>query len=262
MSASLYYKLIISLQQHQILVVVKNNLDDQIVFSKTHDMDPLAPIELQLETFFHSNEILQSSFHDIIVLHNHSMQTIVPKPLFDETKLGNYLQFSTKVYPSDFFDYDELEQIDAVNVFVPFVNYNNFFIDKFGSFTYKHYSTPFIEWALRTNDSNDEKVFACLTAEHIHLLVANKKELLLYNIFEHQAAEDFIYYLLFVYEQLNLDTNQVYLHISGLIEKDDAYYQLAYKYIRHIELADPHLEAQKISADSAFVKNHFIALHI
>lgn len=262
MSASLYYKLIISVRQHQVLVVIKNNVDDQIVFSKTQDIDSLAPAELQLETFFHSNEILQSSFQDIVVLHNHSMQTMVPKPFFDETKLGNYLQFSTKVYPSDFFDYDELEQVDAVNVFVPFVNYNNFFIDKFGSFTYKHYSTPFIDWALQQNNLNNIKVFSCLTSEHIHLLVANGRELLLYNIFEHQTAEDFIYYLLFVYEQLHLDTNQVPLHISGLIDREDPYYNLAYKYIRHIETADHHLEAQKISADTELVKNHFIAFLI
>ena len=41
------------------------------------------------------------------------------------------------------------------------------------------------------------------------VLVCNKQGLQLFNTFKHQSAEDFIYYTLFVCEQLELNTDNI-----------------------------------------------------
>jgi hypothetical protein len=52
--------------------------------------------------------------------------------------LGSYLQYNTKVFETDFFAFDTLSNYDINAVYIPYVNMNNFFIDKFGTFDYKH----------------------------------------------------------------------------------------------------------------------------
>ena len=61
-----------------------------------------------------------------------------------------------------------------------------------------------------------------------------KSKLLLYNTFEYNTNEDFIYYILFVLEQLNLNPETINLvFLSDVIENDELH-SIAYKYIRNV----------------------------
>ena len=66
------------------------------------------------------------------------------------------------------------------------------------------------------------------------ILVCNEKGLQLFNTFKHQSAEDFIYYTLFVYEQLELNPDEIDCCLLGEIDKPSGIYDLTYKYIRNI----------------------------
>ena len=66
------------------------------------------------------------------------------------------------------------------------------------------------------------------------ILVCNKQGLQLFNTFKHQSAEDFIYYTLFICEQLELNTDKIDCCLLGEIDKPSGIYDLAYKYIRNI----------------------------
>ena len=69
---------------------------------------------------------------------------------------------------------------------------------------------------------------------HLDVIVTNNSELLLINSFAYDTKEDFIYYILFVAEQLDLDTEKFLLTLSGVISKYDDIYKITYKYIRNI----------------------------
>ena len=74
---------------------------------------------------------LQAGYDEIVILHNNNLSTFVPTALFDEEYLGSYLQFNTKVFETDFFTFDALEKYEMNNVYIPYVNMNNYFIDQF-----------------------------------------------------------------------------------------------------------------------------------
>jgi hypothetical protein len=50
---------------------------------------------------------------------------------------GSYLQYNTKVLKLIFL-HDEISNYQINSVYIPYVNMNNFFIDQFGTFDYKH----------------------------------------------------------------------------------------------------------------------------
>ena len=57
------------------------------------------------------------------------------------------------------------------------------------------------------------------------------------NAFHYKTPEDIAYYILFIYEQMHLNTETIELILSGEIEKSSAQHSLLYNYIRHVKFA-------------------------
>ena len=68
----------------------------------------------------------------------------------------------------------------------------------------------------------------------MQITVIENSKLLFFNIFDYKSAVDCIYYILFVCEQLEINTENIKLEFMGDIKKDYELYDLAYTYIRHV----------------------------
>ena len=218
-------------------------------------------VEDSITKILSENSYFKGSYDEIIVLYDNHLSTFVPDPLFDESYLGSYLQYNTKVYETDFFDFDTLTIAPIHNVFVPYVNINNIFIDHFGTFTYKHISTVLVSRLLeRSKNIDDKKMFVHLAAHHFEIVVVQNQHLLLYNTFEYKAPEDLIYYLLFTAEQLNMNPESFKLEFLGNIAEEDAYFKIAYKYIRNVSVIDINDLKENNSLSTSENLKHFILL--
>lgn len=180
---------------------------------------------------------LQSKYDEILIIHSNNLCTFVPKALFDEEYLGSYLQFNTKVFETDFFAFDEIPNYEMNTVYIPYVNLNNFFIDQFGTFDYKHANTILVEKLLDLSKNNDaRKMFIHVSENHFEMVVLQNQKLELYNSFEYKTPEDFMYYILFVAEQLHLNPENFQLELLGKINEESPLFKIAYKYIRNVKL--------------------------
>ena len=209
-----------------------------ITFLKEISFDKkLNPLNLldALKEQFNNEPALAIAFSKICVIHDNDLSALVPKPLFDEAHLADYLKFNSKILKSDFITFDELLINDSVNVFVPYININNFIYDKFGAFIYKHVSTVLIsEILLIEKNTQSTKVYVNVNKNNFEIIIVSQAKLLLYNTFKYSTPADFIYFILFTTEQLKLNPETVNLVLIGDIEKDDDLYNIAYKYIRNI----------------------------
>lgn len=206
-----------------------------------------------ITSVFNDEGLLQNKYDSVDVSHINELSTLVPKPLFDENKLSTYLSYNTKIYRHDYFEYDEIENHDIMNVYIPYVNINNFLIDKFGGFNYRHYSNILIESLLGIYKfSLIPQIFVHVHDNHFELVVIADKKLQLYNTFTYSSKEDYIYYILFTAEQLNLNPERFELFLLGDIEKDDKLYKIAYKYIRNVRMLE---NRSKYLFDEVFKEN-------
>ena len=186
-----------------------------------------------------NHPILSASYDEIVVLHENNLATIVPTALFDEAYLGSYLQYNTKVFETDFFAFDPLPNYHMNTVYIPYANLNNFFVDHFGTFTYKHVNSVLVSKLLDLSKNvDDKKMFVHLAATHFEIIIVQNQHLLLFNTFEYKTPEDLIYYLLFTAEQLNMNPETFKLEFLGTIAEDDAFFKIAYKYIRNVSIFD------------------------
>ncbi len=189
---------------------------------------------------FNTHTQLHQNFTNVTLIHQNIWQTLVPKALFKEALLADYLKYNTKILKTDFIAYDELLAHNIMSVYIPFTNVNNYVFEHFGSFIYKHQSTVLIESLERDTKNNIEsKVYVNFNNKSIDLIIFKAGKLELYNSFEIFTPEDVIYYILFTLEQLQLSPDTINVAVMGLITTDNTNYQILYKYIRHVEIYKP-----------------------
>ncbi|WP_316633729.1 DUF3822 family protein [uncultured Flavobacterium sp.] len=239
-----------------------DTLNNTITTLKEIQFDPFhktTKIEELFGDAFKNNPELKDTYDEILVIHNNNLSTFVPTPLFDENYLGSYLQYNTKVFETDFFAYDQISNYHMNSVYIPYVNINNFFIDQFGTFDYKHANSILVEKILDNSRNNDDKKMVInFNPGHFEIIVVQNQKLLLFNSFEYQTPEDFIYYILFTAEQLNLNPEIFPLELLGTIDENDPFYAIAYKYIRHISFMNVETLQQRNSFSTAQNQKHYI----
>lgn len=178
---------------------------------------------------------LTEKYDEIEIIYANNLSTFVPTALFDEDYLGSYLQYNNKVFETDFFAFDTLENYQMNCVYIPYINFNNFFIDQYGSFNYKHSSSILVSKILDLSKNNDtKKMFVHIESAHFEIVVVKNQKLLLYNSYDYKTPEDLIYYILFTAEQLDMNPENLILEMIGKITDNDELFKICFKYIRNV----------------------------
>lgn len=254
-----YRKLSLQIAQNGLSYCCFDTLNWEIKAFNTVTFDKHKAIEDHLwKTFVNFPELMEP-YDEIVVLHDNSFNTFVPDALFDEKFLGSYLQYNTKVFETDFFAFDAIDNYEMNNVYVPMMNVNNFLIDRYGAFDYKNVNSILVAKLLDASKNiEDKQVFVHMQDTHFEIVVAKNQKLLLYNSFEYSTPEDFLYYILFTMEQLFLNPETVKVWLLGKIDGEDDYYNIAYKYIRNVALYEPEALLQKYDVTRKEARQHFI----
>ncbi|WP_047545997.1 DUF3822 family protein [Psychroserpens sp. Hel_I_66] len=218
---------------------ILNRTNNSIEIIEHIDLDKKAtPYELlnELKLLIESKSEFNQEFDSVLCIYQNELSCLVPKELFDENNMADYLKFNAKILKTDFINYDNLPVNDSVNIYVPLININNYIFETFGSFDYKHASTILIESLLqRTYEDATSKVFINVNTTTFEIVVIKNKELEFYNTFDYTTKEDFIYYILFTIEQLKLNPEIVKTYLMGQINEDDQFFKILYRYIRFVE---------------------------
>jgi hypothetical protein len=128
--------------------------------------------------------------------------------------------------------------------------------DRFGEFTYKHFSTILIEQVLNAEKNAEKpKMYVNVDNENFDIVVVENGSLKFYNSFEYKTKEDFIYYILFTSEQLKLNPETLELIFTGNIDSKDELYVIAYKYVRFVFFSK-RLDNYKFSDQAQPENNH------
>ena len=201
-------------------------------FSKTKNSPELVLEKLQ--DIFKKEKSLQYDFETVTVIHQNNLNTLVPNEYFKKDALKSYLKYSIKTIASDLITFDELDFMNSKNVYVPYVNINNFLFQNFGEFEYKHYSSVLLE-KLFSIATNDICCYIHVSKSTFDIVIIKNSNLQFFNIFEYKTKEDFMYYVLFTLEQLDLSTEETLVSILGDMEEDSDLFRLMYTYIRNID---------------------------
>ena len=244
--------------------LVTNPEEEEAIFFIEKKLDhSTTPEELlmDIESIMFKNDVLNASFSEVSVVYSTPVYSLVPAALFDESKASEYLKFNSKILANDYMAHYVLENFDIVVVYVPFMNINNFFFEKYGSFSYYHSITIMLEAILKKEKYTLPKMYLHFQKNSFDCIVLKNGELQLCNSYTYKTAEDFIYYTLFCMEQLKLNPENLPVILFGEIEREDENFKIAYSYIRNLEFLSPGFTS-KMNFNDAKPHNHFILKNV
>jgi hypothetical protein len=257
-----YKKLVLQVSLNELSFCVIDLITHKVIHTQEILFEKNKVIEEQLWRAFVDFSILTNSYDEVVVLHNNNLNAFVPTSLFDASFLASYLQYNTKVFETDFFAFDAIAPFEINNVYVPFMNINNFLLDQFDSFDYKNSNSVLVKKIIEISKNVEEKqVFVHIQKEHFEMIVVKNQELLLYNSFQYATPEDFIYYLLFTCEQLQLNPETINIQLLGNCIESDELFKITYKYIRNCSLYKAAHLSEGFDVSEAEIRKNFILYH-
>ena len=186
------------------------------------------------------NTWLQKKYFNVnLVFYNHK-STLVPSDLFNPESITTYLAFNHLINNEDCLLSDKLNNLNAINVYTIPTVVKQLFDSTFQNIKYRHYSSSLIEnlFYQYQNENNKKIVIIHIQSNHFEAVVLKGKTFLFYNTFAFKTAEDFLYYLIFVTEQLELDIENQEFIILGEVEKNSPISEQIYTFIKNYRFGE------------------------
>lgn len=199
-------------------------------------IDPSGDVGI-IRALCESDSFLSAKYKTVNVAIATPVSTLVPTPLFSEKEAVSCLRFNHSSEEEMEIRSDDIRIIDAKNVYGVGLPLISALQTLFPGAVIRHHATSLIE-GLLLHYKDGLYVIAHLQPSYVDIVVADSKKLRLYNTFRYQTPEDFIYFILFVYEQLQMDPEQSGLILLGDILPESPHTGLAKRYIRDVRLGD------------------------
>ncbi len=233
------YQLIIQIGTDGVLLAVNDKLNNKYIAFEKYAFQNIYSFKVipdLLDQLIKDSKLIPHKYKSVTCVIVNNLSTLIPNPLFENDKKELYLSFNTSLEEGDLVITDELKSLDAKNIFaLPFALKSKL-ESLYNKVSYHHFSSALIESLLTQNkNQTSKKLYVHIQASHFEVVLIEGKNLLFYNTFNHHSAEDFIYYLLFAAEQLQLNPENMEVVLLGEIEKNSTLYTIAQKYIRNLK---------------------------
>ena len=182
-----------------------------IKFDKSNFNNPLSIDRMlnKLKDILNKNELDFKKFENIKLLQQNNLSVLVPGELYSEKQKRTYLKYNTQIRNDDFIAVDNLNNLKIKNIYIPYININNYLVDLFKNIEYFHYDTELLNklYKIRRN----EEFFVHVDNRQIKIIVFEKDKLNFFNSYEVDNSSDIIYYVLLVLKEkkLNVDKTEI-----------------------------------------------------
>jgi len=189
------------------------------------------------------------------------VNTLVPASLFDADRAREALGFCHDLTARETVRNDPLPSLEAVNVYALPEALCDYLNTAFAQPRIYHAASGMLEVLCRLRlEGTGSYLYAHVQTQRMEVALFKKRQLVFYNQFGWQTAEDFIYYLMAVLEQFHLSPEEVQLTLLGELERDSALYRLIYKYIRNVDFGSRPAGFQYASALDLVPEHYYFSL--
>ena len=190
-----------------------------------------------LKSVLTANPWLKNPFKSVKIAYEGKKNTLIPGPLFDAQEAEIFLKFNYQVAADEHVLADHIQQ---------FVNYNVYAIPKaleesvkqlFPSARISSLSTILIQsvWMNFKARINANRIFLHIKEKSFDILIYDGKQIQYLNTFTWMVAEDVVYFLIFILEQLGLNPELSSVVLLGNIDRGSNLFELIYRYVKNME---------------------------
>ncbi len=222
---------VVSDEAENILLWEARAWDNRVVLGQLHK---------QLQTLVRQDTVLQSNFAKTIVAITTPQTVLVPMAWFEPWETRLYLSRNLgeelldhvakhencKAYKAELVYALPQQLVFAISTCFPQVKL-------------QHAHSAILEATRLTAIRKQHVVvYAYIRSGSMTICAADSEQLFLLNKYSYQTTKDFLYFVLLVYQQLNLNTKNTPLVLAGELMPDSEIFKALHIYIRHIDWAE------------------------
>ncbi len=237
-----HYSLVMQVGIYDLQFAVVDSQDNQCMAVEDYILKGVKTVNSRLrliKDILDNHEFLTAGFwKDVkLCLKTHKF-TLVPANMFVQENAADYLALNSEIKTSfEEVNYYKQISVDTVNVFAAETKLCRWIesIYKKKKVHVIHQGSALIEGILKHADHVQEKGMYCFFDRGIvHMVVTENDQLLFYNQFAARKKEDFLKYIMLVFQELKMDPKSNPLFIWGFIKQNSDEMTLFKKYIRNI----------------------------
>ena len=201
-----------------------------IALKHYHTTEKNISLETLLLELQEKESLIFDEFKNVNILIDNNNNTFVPKDYFQEETKEDYLSLLNIKHSNVLTD--DIVEHNIVNVYsyddkLNFLN-NNIKVYHSSSILIKKLLKEF------SGRNPETRAFVNVKNNSYELIIINNDKLVFHNYFNFNTKEDFLYFILFTFDQLNIDNESIPLYFLGFIEEKSPVVELCSRYIRNI----------------------------
>ncbi len=160
--------------------------------------------------------------------------TLIPADLYDASQEAFYIQHNAAAQEQQSILSDELKNIDAHQVYTFHQEILEVLQNYFHNGQFCHATSALLKSWQQSNVGNNKRMFVNVAGQHLQIAVFDQQKLLLSNTFNWRATLDISYYVVLVFNQLEMDANKIPVVLSGEITEEGEAGKILTRYIRNL----------------------------
>ena len=234
------YTLSIRLSTDGFSFSIYNPIHDDSFSVIEKEIDTSLSLTANLKAVFHESDFLGHSYKRVNIMLASKRFTIVPLDLFEEEQADLLFYHNHQKRENETVIYNILKKNNVVIVFGIDRSAYSFLTEQYPEARFYSQSTPLIEYfSVKSRLGNSKKMYVSVRKDGIDIYCFERGHLLLANSFECTHTEDRIYYLLYVWKQLEFNQERDELHLTGILPEKDVLMSELKKFILQVFIMNP-----------------------
>jgi len=236
------YKLSIQLSLDGVTFCIFNETQNKFLSIESHTLYNVKNIDVfcnLFEDFVQNHPWLNLPYKAVNILFESQKSTLIPTPLYDKNEQENYTKLNFKLSNDQLIKTDKLVNVDAFQLYIVPKQIIDLLNSLFPGNRLSSHASVLIESLLVSNKNQPahKRCYVNARNSYLDIIIIEGSKLVYYNAFNYKTKEDFIYYLIFVFDQLKLNPEEIDLVLSGNMDKNSNLFEMVYKYVRNITFA-------------------------
>ena len=184
--------------------------------------------------------------------------SIIPEVLFDKSMVRSYVEMNCKINDNYDFRYNIIPNSGMVICYAIPKDLNAWLIKVFPKSKITHELAISIESCVRDFKSLSENILVLnVHKNYFDFIYLKKGKVEFVNSFHFEEKEDFLYFLLFTCEQLEINPHEITTYLLGEIKKGEELHQLLFQYIKNIEFGSRNKNIKIAHGLNSIPKHYF-----
>jgi hypothetical protein len=173
----------------------------------------------RIQNVLDQDPFLQKSYQGVSCIQVETRSTLLPAALFEKNHLKLYFEFNHVLNDLDELHYNYLKMADAYIVFPLYSEIANLYLKRWVNIRFFHQAAPLVNLLMSPKTGNGQLAGINFNTDHFDILVIRGGKLQYLNNFRFRSEEDLLYFMLFVFDKLELDQETTPVLLSGEIDK-------------------------------------------